>query len=67
MKRKYFYIIGDKLQIYKIKAETMEKCFEFVISPLAIKYQLNNNNIEELLKTLEKELKKDKEDILNES
>ena len=60
MKRKYFYIIGDNLQIYKVKAETIEKCFEFIISPLAIKYQINNKNIEELLKTLENEIKNDR-------
>lgn len=62
MERKYYYVIGDKLQIYKIKAETMEKCFEFVISPLAIKYQLDNKDINELLKTLKNELLKDKKE-----
>lgn len=61
MKRKYYYVIGDKLQIYKIKAETMEKCFEFIISPLSIKYQLDNRNVEELLKTLKNELNKKEE------
>lgn len=61
MQRKYFYVIGDKLQIYKIKAETMEKCFEFIISPLSIKYQLDNRNVEELLKTLKNELNKKEE------
>ena len=60
--QKYFYVIGDKLQIYKIKAETMEKCFEFVISPLSIKYQIDNKNIEELLETLKKELKEKESD-----
>lgn len=62
-KQRYFYIIGDKLQIYKIKAETMEKCFEFVISPLAIKYQIDNKDIEELLETLKKELKESESDL----
>lgn len=61
MKRKYYYVIGDKLQIYKIKAETMEKCFEFIISPLSIKYQLDNKNVEELLNTLKNELNKKEE------
>lgn len=56
--RKYFYVIGDKLQLYKIRSETMEKCFEFIISPLSIKYEINNKNINELLETLEKELNK---------
>lgn len=61
MKRKYFYVIGDKLQIYKIKAETMEKCFEFVISPLSIKYEIDNKNLEELLRNLKEEILKEKE------
>lgn len=60
-KRKYYYIIGDKLQIYKVKAETMEKCFEFVISPLSIKYQIDNKNIDELLQTLKNEILKESE------
>lgn len=61
MKQKYFYVIGDKLQIYKIKAETMEKCFEFVISPLSIKYEIDNKNLEELLRNLKEEILKEKE------
>ena len=56
--RKYFYIIGDNLQVYKVKSETMEKCFEFIISPLSIKYQINNKNISELIETIKKEIKK---------
>ncbi len=62
MKQKYFYVIGDKLQIYKIKAAAMEKCFEFVISPLAIKYQIDNKNLEELLKNLKEEIIKESEE-----
>ena len=63
-KRKYYYIIGDKLQIYKVKAEAMEKCFEFAISPLSIKYQINNKNIDELLQTLRNEILKESESDL---
>ncbi len=61
MKQKYFYVIGDKLQFYKIKAEAMEKCFEFAISPLAIKFQRDNNSLTELLTILKEEILKESE------
>lgn len=56
-KRKYFFVIDDNLQIYKVKKEAMEKCFKNIIDPLSIKDQINNKNISELLETLKKELK----------
>lgn len=54
--KKYGYIIGGNLQLYKIKAETLNKLIEFAISPLSIEYEIDNKNIKELLKTLKKEV-----------
>lgn len=60
MKEKYCYIITQDLKMYKVKEESIGKCFEFSISPLAIKYQLQNQNIKELLESLKEELKNDR-------
>ena len=54
--QKYCYIIGEDLQLYKVNAETINKLLEFAISPLSIKYEIDNKDVKELLKTLEKEL-----------
>lgn len=58
--QKYCYIIGEDLQLYKVNAETINKLLEFVISPLSIKYEIDNKDVKELLKTLEKELLNEK-------
>ena len=58
--KKYCYIIGEDLQLYKVNAETINKLLEFAISPLSIKYEIDNKNKDELLKTLEKELLNEK-------
>lgn len=55
-KQKYCYIVGSDLQLYKVKEEVINKCLEYVISPLAIEYEINNKNLEELLKTLKKDI-----------
>lgn len=60
MEEKYCYIITKDFKLYKVKEESISKCFELYISPLAIKYQLDNKNINELLKTLKEELKNDR-------
>lgn len=57
MNNNYCYIITKDFKLYKVKEETINKCFESCISPLAIKYQLDNKNDKELLKKLEEELK----------
>ena len=54
--REYCYIIGENLQLYKIKTETIRKIFE-MISPLSIKWELDNKDVDELLKTLKEELR----------
>lgn len=58
-KHKYCYIIGEDLQLYKLRTETINKLLEFAISPLSIKYEIDNKDVKELLKTLEKELEKE--------
>lgn len=60
-KIKDFYIITDNLNLMKIDGEKMSNIIEFYLSPLSIRYSIKNSNSKELVKTLEKELKKSKE------
>lgn len=57
-----FYIITDNLTLMKVNGEKMSNIIEFYLSPLSIRYGIKNNNSKELVKTLEKELKRQNEE-----
>ena len=56
-KNEYSYIIGERLQVYKIKTATINRILEYFVSPVSIQYEIDNDNIKELLETIESELK----------
>ena len=60
-KNEYSYIIGERLQIYKIKTATINRILEMFVSPLSIKYEIDNENIKELLESIDKEKREDGE------
>lgn len=57
-----FYIITDNLTLMKVNGEKMSNIIEFYLSPLNIRYGIKNSNSKELVKTLEKELKRQNEE-----
>ena len=57
-----FYIITDNLTLMKVNGEKMSNIIEFYLYPLSIRYVIKNNNSKELVKTLEKELKRQNEE-----
>lgn len=56
-KNEYSYVIGERLQVYKIKTATINRILEYFVSPVSIQYEIDNDNIKELLETIESELK----------